>query len=80
MPANMPNITVRLDDSTLRHARIWAAIHNTTVTEVVRELLQFLTCSSIDSLEPQETIPAGLLEEFAEAIDFRPGRRFTKRN
>ncbi|HTW79181.1 MAG TPA: hypothetical protein VME23_06555 [Terracidiphilus sp.] len=65
----MPNITIRLDDSMLRHVRIWAAIHDTTVTEVVREFLQFLTRGSNDSLEPRETVPVGLLEELAETFN-----------
>jgi hypothetical protein len=75
----MPNITIRLDESTFRRARIWAAIHNTTVTEAVREFLLFVTSRSIDSLEPQKTLPAGLLEDFAEVFDSDSRRRFMER-
>jgi plasmid stability protein len=76
----MPNITIRLDESILHRARIWAAIHNTTVTEAVREFLLFVTTRSIDSLEPQKTLPAGLMEEFDEVFDSHSRRRFIERN
>jgi hypothetical protein len=75
----MPNITIRLDESTHRRARIWAAIHNTNVTEAVREFLLFVTSRSIDSLDPQESVPAGMFEEFAEEFESDSGRRFMDR-
>ncbi len=38
----MKNITISIDDETYRNARIWAALHNTSVSAVVRDLLERL--------------------------------------
>jgi plasmid stability protein len=38
----MKNITLSIDDETYRRARVWAALHNTSVSAVVRDLLERL--------------------------------------
>jgi hypothetical protein len=38
----MKNITISIDDETYRNARIWAALHGTSVSAVVRDLLKRL--------------------------------------
>jgi hypothetical protein len=76
----MPNITIRLDESTLRRARIWAAIQNTTVTEAVRDFLRFVTSRCIEYFDPQEAVPAGIFEEFAEEFDSDSRSRFMERH
>jgi hypothetical protein len=36
------NITVAVSDGTYRKARVWAAKHNTSVSEIVQTLLDYL--------------------------------------
>jgi len=38
----MKNITVTVSDELYRHARMWAARENTTVTSLVRQFLELL--------------------------------------
>jgi plasmid stability protein len=38
----MKNITLSIDDEAYRNARVWAALHNTSVSAVVRDLLNRL--------------------------------------
>jgi len=68
----MPNITVTVDEPTYRNARIWAAIHNTTVSVLVREFLHIVTHDSLGGNEPQPDLPAGRPEDPAPAINQLP--------
>jgi len=72
----MPNITISVDESTYRKARVWAAIHNTTVSALVRDFLQLLTRDSLGGNQPQPAIPAAHLESLASTFNQlspRPG-------
>jgi hypothetical protein len=68
----MPNITVTVDESIYRNVRVWAAIHNTTVSGLVRRFFQMITHDSIDGHEPQQDLPAGRLEDLAATFNRTP--------
>lgn len=66
----MPNITLAVSDEVYRAARIWAAAHGTTVSAVVRKVLQNLPDrvedlpTRITSLTEEISCPAHRLEPF----------------
>lgn len=60
----MPNITLAVSDEVYRAARIWAAAHGTTVSAIVRTVLQNLPAqpedlpASVSSLAGEMTHPS----------------------
>jgi hypothetical protein len=60
----MKNITVTVSDELYRHARMWAARENTTVTNLVRQFLESLREPSFPGLN--------LLDDEPEAPDDTP--------
>ena len=67
----MPNITVTVDEPTHRNVRVWAAIHNTTASVLVREFHRLLTRDSLDGNQPQPGISAGHLEALVSTFNQR---------
>jgi hypothetical protein len=65
----MPNINVTVSDSTYREARIWAAIHNTNVSQVVREFLDMVAHDSVRLLQGAANPPAERIEAIASTFN-----------
>jgi hypothetical protein len=65
----MPNINVTVNESTYREARIWAAIHNTNVSEMVRRFLDMVAHDAVTELAANATPPAERLESIASTFN-----------
>lgn len=68
----MPNVTVTIPAESYRNARVWAAANNTTVTRVVRDILNAIpkfSAAKLKSLRPSEP------DRAASAKLMMPGRK-----
>jgi hypothetical protein len=46
----MPNINVTVEETTYRNARVWAAMHNTNVSQMVRQFLDMVAEGEVAAL------------------------------
>ncbi len=65
----MPNINVTVNETTYREARIWAAIHNTTVSEMVRRFLDLVAHDAVMELAGNANSPDQRLESIASMFN-----------
>ncbi|MGP8251730.1 MAG: hypothetical protein ACLQHF_06820 [Terracidiphilus sp.] len=65
----MPNITVTVDESVYTNARIAAALHKTTVTQLVRGFLEQLSQQAAQSLDSGRCDSIGGFNEVTSTMD-----------
>ncbi len=65
----MPNINITVNDTTYREARIWAALHNTNVSEMVRRLLDLVAHNAVSELAGNAPPPDERLEVIASTFN-----------
>ena len=54
----MPNINVTVEETTYRNARLWAAIHNTNVSQMVRRFLDMVAEGEVADLAQAHVAPS----------------------
>jgi hypothetical protein len=65
----MPNINITVDETTYREARIWAAVHNTNVSEMVRRFLDIVAHDAVAEWAGNATPPDERLEAIASTFN-----------
>lgn len=68
----MPNINVTVEETTYRNARVWAAMHNTNVSQMVKQFLDMVAEGEVPDLA-EDANPAG---EQMESIAYNFKQRY----
>ena len=55
----MPNINVTVEETTYRNARVWAAMNNTNISQMVRRFLDTVAEGEVADLAQARLAPSG---------------------
>jgi len=61
----MPNINVTVEETTYRNARVWAAMHNTNISQMVRRFLDMVAEGEVADLAEDATSADERVESIA---------------
>ena len=61
----MPNITVTYDQTVYSDARVWAAMHNTNISQMVRRFLDMVAEGEVADLAQHANSPDERMESIA---------------